>query len=68
MVWLMSATSEFRSMLLPLDLLPNAVIEDINEKAYDLAGEPALEEDGEQVIVFREVLAQVMESWDMPSD
>ncbi len=59
--------ADLRRHLLPLDLLPNAVIEEINEKAFDLVGEPALEEDGEQVIVFREVLAHVLDTWDTPS-
>lgn len=59
--------ADLRRHLLPLDLLPNAVIEEINEKAFDLVGEPALEEDGEQVIVFREVLTRVLETWDTPS-
>ena len=59
--------ADLRSHLLPLDLLPSAVIEDVNEKAFDLVGGPALEEDGERVIVFREVLAQVLERWDTHS-
>lgn len=56
-----------RKYLLPLDLMPSAVIESVNEKAFDLVGEPALEENGEQVTVFREVLARVLENWDTPS-
>lgn len=59
--------AELRKHLLPLDLLPNAVIEEINEKALDLVGEAALEEDGEQVIVFSEVLAQVLDTLHAPS-
>lgn len=59
--------AELRRHLLPLDLLPSAVIEEINEKALDLVGEAALEEDGEQVIVFSEVLAQVLDTLDVPS-
>jgi len=61
------SAADLRRHLLPLDLLPNAVIEEINEKAFDLVGEPALEEDGEQVLVFREVLNRVLETWDTPS-
>jgi hypothetical protein len=55
---------ELRRHLLPLDLLPSAVIEDINERAFDLVGEAALEEDGERVTVYREVLVRVLETWD----
>ncbi|MDP2024647.1 DUF1566 domain-containing protein [Sulfuriferula sp.] len=52
--------SDLRIRLLPLDLLPNAVINDINERALDLIGEPALIEEGDTVIVQREVLLQVI--------
>jgi Protein of unknown function (DUF1566)/Ankyrin repeats (many copies)/TerB-C domain len=52
--------SELRIRLLPLDLLPGAVIDDINERALDLTGEPALVEDGDNVIVQREVLLRVI--------
>ena len=58
---------ELRRHLLPLDLLPGAVVEQVNEKAFDLVGEAALEEDGERVIVCREVLAQVLKTWNAPS-
>jgi hypothetical protein len=33
--------AELRALLLTLDLLPGAVINDINERALDLIGEPA---------------------------
>ena len=52
--------SELRIRLLPLDLLPGAVINDINESALDLTGEPALLEDGDNVIVQRDVLLQII--------
>lgn len=52
-----------RGQLLPLDLLPSAVIDDINERAYDLAGEAALEDDGDAVLVQRDVLLQVLAAW-----
>lgn len=55
--------SDLRIRLLPLDLLPSAVINDINERAIDLTGEPALEENGDSVIVYREVLLQVIAAW-----
>lgn len=51
---------ELRIRLLPLDLLPAAVIDDINERALDLTGELALIEEGDNVIVQREVLLQVI--------
>lgn len=54
------ALPELRNHLLPLDLLPNAVIDDINERALDLTGELALIEEGDTVIVQREVLLQVI--------
>ncbi|MBP9174099.1 MAG: DUF1566 domain-containing protein [Rhizobiales bacterium] len=52
--------AELRIRLLPLDLLPSAVINDINERAIDLTGDLALLEDGDNVIVQREVLMQVI--------
>ena len=62
--WLTTQVSvplaELRIHLLPLDLLPNAVINDFNERALDLVGEPALVEEGDTVIVQREVLLQVI--------
>lgn len=57
------ALSELRSRLLPLDLLPAAVIDDLNERALDLTGDLALEEDGEKLIIVREVLAQLAPVW-----
>ncbi|MBS4099610.1 MAG: DUF1566 domain-containing protein [Sulfuricella sp.] len=68
--WLMTqetvALSDLRAHLLPLDLLPGAVIDDLNERALDIAGDPALEDDGDCVIVVREVLAQVVSAWQGP--
>jgi hypothetical protein len=52
--------AELRALLLPLDLLPGAVINDINERALDLIGEPALLEEGDAVVVQREVLLQLI--------
>lgn len=54
------ALPELRNHLLPLDLLPSAVIDDINERALDLTGELALLEEGDNIIVQREVLLQVI--------
>lgn len=56
--------AELRDYLLPLDLLPSAVVDDINSRALDLLGEPALEEDGDEIIVFRDILAEVVARWD----
>jgi len=57
------ALADLRRRLLPLDLLPSAVVDDINERALDLADEPALEEDGDSVLIIREVLLQVIAAW-----
>ena len=59
----MVTISDLRTRLLPLDLLPGAVIDDLNERALDLTGDLALEEDGEKFIIAREVLAQVVAAW-----
>lgn len=56
--------SELRNRLLPLDLLPSAVIDEINERALNLTGESALEEDGKTVIVQNDVLLKVIETWE----
>ena len=66
-VWLatldMVTVPDLRARLLPLDLLPGAVIDDLNERALDLTGDLALEEDGEKIIVDREVMARVVSAW-----
>jgi hypothetical protein len=49
-----------RLHLLPLDLLPSAVIDEINEQALDLVGDVAFEEVGEEVVIAREVLFEVL--------
>lgn len=56
--------ADLRTRLLPLDLLPSAVINDINERAIDLTGEVALIEEGDNVIVQREVLLQVIAAYE----
>ena len=65
--WLMTqetvAVADLRTRLLPLDLLPGAVIDDLNEQALDIAGDLAFEEDGESIIVVREILEQVVSAW-----
>jgi hypothetical protein len=52
-----------RQKLLPLGLMPSAVMDDVNERAYDVAGEPALDEAGGIVTVQRGVLLQVLAVW-----
>jgi hypothetical protein len=49
-----------RRHLLPLDLLPSAVISEINEQALDLVGDVAFEEVGEEIVIAREVLFEVL--------
>lgn len=65
--WLATQTetpqSELRRHLLPLDLLPSAFMDGINETAIDLTGEVALEEDGDSIIVNQEVLLQVIRQY-----
>lgn len=69
LVWLAAQnrifSTELRMRLLPLDLLPSAVINEINERALDLVGELALEEAGEELVVANEILDQVLANWDV---
>lgn len=52
-----------RQKLLPLGLMTGAVVDDVNERALDITGETALEENKENVIVQRGVLLQVLAAW-----
>ncbi|MDP3422484.1 MAG: hypothetical protein Q8S32_01845 [Burkholderiaceae bacterium] len=52
-----------RQKLLPLGLMPSAVMDEVNERAFDVAGEPALEETANNVNVQRGVLLQVLAVW-----
>lgn len=56
--------TDLQLKLRPLDLMPSAVIDDINERAYDLTGEAALDDSGDAVTVQRAVLLQVLAAWD----
>lgn len=52
--------SKLRDKLVSHDLLPSAVISDINERSLELTGELALEECDGSVVVRREILLQVI--------
>ena len=54
------SVAALRTQLLPLDLLPSAVIDELNEQALDLTGDIALEEVDGDIVVNREVLRQVL--------
>lgn len=68
LTWLASqdriSTATFRIQLLPLDLLPSAIVNEINERALDLTGEIALEEVGDQFLVTGNVFDEVLANWD----
>ena len=65
--WLLSYESvtlaALRNFLLPLDMLPCATVDEINEVALDLTGERALEEADDEIVVGQELLAQVLNNW-----
>lgn len=56
------SVSELRLRLLPLDLLPGAVINELNEKALDLTGELALKEIDDEIIIINEIICQVIKN------
>jgi hypothetical protein len=56
--------AELRMRLLPLDLLPSAVIEEINERALDLTGELAVSQVGDEIVVVSAVFSEVLSNWD----
>lgn len=66
--WLLDQESvtfvALRAYLLPLNLLPRAVIDELNERALDLTDEPVLEEQEDTVLVAREILTQMLACWD----
>lgn len=59
-------TAEMRARLLPLNVLPNALVNQINELALDITGELALEEVGNHIVVTRKTLGQILGSLDVP--
>ena len=67
LIWLSSKSTvtlaEMRNILLPLDLFPGSVIDDINEKALNEVGEVALIENGADVVINQEILRQVNSGW-----
>jgi hypothetical protein len=56
-------TAVLRQKLLPLGLMPSAVMDDVNERAFDVVGESALDEAAGIVTVQRGVLLQVLAVW-----
>ncbi len=54
---------DLRAYLLPLDLLPNAVIDELNKRALDVAGDVALDEVGDEIVVAQDILAAVLADW-----
>lgn len=69
--WLLGQESvtviALRAYLLPLDLLPSAVIDELNERALDLTGEVAFDEVGDEILVVQEILAAVLADWQEPA-
>lgn len=55
--------AELRIKLLPLGLLPNAVISEVNEQALELTDELALEEIGNEVVISKRILTEVLANW-----
>lgn len=55
--------AQLRTALLPLDLFPGALIDDINERALELADEIAFEESTSEIIVNKNVLLKVILAW-----
>lgn len=54
------AISDLRDRLLPLDLLTSAVINQLNELALDLTGEMALDEVGNEIVVVKNIIDEVL--------
>lgn len=62
------SVATLRSHLLPLDLLPGAVIDEINDRALAATGDPALEEANDEILVAQAILAEVLSNWDKTID
>lgn len=58
------SAAALRNLLLPLDLLPGALMDEINERALDRVGEPALEDQDDEILVVQDVLAAILTDWD----
>lgn len=56
------AFAELRAKLLPLDLLPDAAIDEMNERALDLIGELALEHDEDVINVSQVILSEAIKN------
>ncbi|MDD2744543.1 MAG: hypothetical protein PHV02_19970 [Rhodocyclaceae bacterium] len=54
------SVAELRSYLLPLDLLPAALLDELNERALDLTGDLAVEAVGDEILVTKAILARVV--------
>ena len=52
--------SDLRDRLLPLDLLTNSVINELNELALDLTGELALDEVKNEIVVAKNIINEVL--------
>lgn len=59
------SAAELRTRLLPLNVLTGALINEINEMALEIAGEVVLEEVGNEIIVTRKTLGQILGSLDV---
>jgi ankyrin repeat protein len=64
LIWLSTqdrvSVAELRACLLPLDLFPSAILDEINERALDLTGDIAFEECGDEIVVVKEILVAVI--------
>jgi hypothetical protein len=56
--------ADLRERLLPLDQLPSAFVDEINEKALEWFGDIALEEVGDEVLVAQDVFLDVVCNWE----
>jgi hypothetical protein len=59
------SVAQLRASLLPLDLLPSAAMDELNERALDLTGEIALTQVGDEIIVTSAVIDEVLTNWNV---